>query len=207
MNERIENIIQQRREELERQYAPKEKQKWKANPPVISNTKIIAEKPPFPITINGEVLIRNDFATNFLGAIAIIFLGSFFFVLSHYKLGGYSSEGAIGIGFFCVLIGAFPLIRSLKRSTKIIIDQEGVWVKEQNVKVLWHTIVDTYIKSVDFDGEKNEYLIVHFFDEQKEWFESFECKLNHLEFEKEEIAFYIELFKEKAKTKAANFAV
>lgn len=204
MNNRLKEIIQNRREELERQYAPKEKKKWRGNPPVITNTTIIAEKPSYPISINSEVLIRNDFASNFLGAVGLIFLGFFFFIVSRYKVGGYGTEGAIGIGLFFISIGMFPLIRGLKRSTKIIIDEDGIWVKEQNVKVLWHTIVDTYIKSVDLDGEKNEYLIVHFFDEQKEWFESFECKLNHLEFEKEEIAFYIGLFKEKSKIKAVN---
>jgi len=145
-----------------------------------------------------EIVIRYDLKR-------VLKQSTLFFMVSGlivFIVGMYRKEMETSYLFYNFLVFALVCcisINAYRKGPYLIFNKAGFWITGMEKSTPWQNLVASYIKKDDSGENTSYYLQLHYYDEGQDCFVYDECMLDGLNMQREEIAFYIECWKMKAK--------
>lgn len=189
----LEQRMQQYREMLKIEFAPKEKKRFAL---FADDTKYISTW-DIAKTIQGS---RNSNQLEIRGS-SLLLLGIFLIVAPIVGfISTYKEENYISWIFFPIflILGIKILYDSARPKVKLLLDEKGLFFYEWTGYIEWENIVSTYIKENQDDENQTKYLLLFYYNKEINDFLRIEILLNNLKTSAEEISYFIEELKSKA---------
>jgi hypothetical protein len=186
MSENIELRKERAREFLKDAYSPKERKWYQTDWPKYKLiTDGLRNNKNHPL-IDEEIIIQNDLK----GAL----LMSAFFVLVNVGIAIFQekieSENFIIFGIWLVIF----LAKGLDRRPKIILTKNSIWCNNFEEPIPWINIFAIYFKTEELSDSKNYSLLIHYYEEQYDYFKEIEFKLGDYKQSNDEIIAAIKSF-------------
>lgn len=191
LDERKKQIVQY----YENEYAPKPKKWWQGSSGITYRPtrelydwsswrwKIIQEK---------EIIIRYNKKE------AIKSIASFLFIIAVIIVSNIKNVSADNVfGYVIFLLFLIPVFRQIfDRKPRLIFYTDGITSIKPSAHINWENVVASYIKKDSSGDSVSYYLLIHYYDEQLDQFGKIEIDIQSLDMEYEDIAAYLEVFKQ-----------
>ncbi|MCX6318673.1 MAG: hypothetical protein NTW29_15435 [Bacteroidetes bacterium] len=175
------------------EYAAKPRKWWQGSPDdSYKSTWDIYKEHNYRRVFADEIAIRNNKEDSILKLTFTSLFGLIFFIVS-------ISNGNLvfQVIAFMVLAGfVFLGVQELlDRSSKLLINQEGLWAAKWGFAIPWTDIVFSCIRT-NSSGESLSHLLrIHFYDPFEDDFKMVECNVDGLEKEPDTIACFVQQFR------------
>lgn len=175
---------------LEERYANKRGRWWPEGRFAYTRTMDLAEKCKNFDNDAAEVTIRPRLIFVFL-LIAFFLTGILVQVL---PIPGFKNANFSPLFLMIFGIGLIYFVaRAFNRKPRMIVNTNGIWTNKLDKLIPWEDIVATFIHRASDDGDFC-YLLVHYFEPEKDQFKETEYRIDDLDITNEELSFYIEKF-------------
>jgi hypothetical protein len=186
MNENLELRITKAREFLKDAYSPKERKWYQAKLPEYELISNGIQKKQNQSLKHEEIIIRNDTKGALKMSAFFVLLSLIIFIIFKKDAFGY----LIMLSFFII----FGLKIGLDRNPKLILNNNSFWGYNFEKAILWGNVIAIYFKTEELSDSKNYSLMIHYYDEEYDYFKEIEFKLNGYEISNEEIIAAIKHF-------------
>lgn len=132
-----------------------------------------------------ELVIKFDFKRALLGSALFLFLYPGVAVLTGNEQSLRTPNSIFFISFI-VVVTTYNCLKELSNPVKIKMDQSGIWLHNIDSWISWSSIIASYIRMDNSKEDGAYFLVMHYYDKEKDIFSMAEIDLGGLDLKKED---------------------